>query len=81
VLLELIDEKAAAGEKARRPVPTPLIAFIESELATWSDSDPPPEQPTVPDAHKQLATSFLRTSIERFSPTQGKTTSSCSADP
>lgn len=68
LLLELIAEKATAGEKARRPVPTPLLAFIERELAAWQDNDVVAEQLNVPDARKQLATSFLRTSIERFSP-------------
>ena len=33
LLLDLIAEKVTAREKARRPIPTPLIAFIESELA------------------------------------------------
>ena len=68
LLLELIAEKATAGEQAQRPVPTPLLPFIESELAAWQASEQLAEQLIVPDAHKQLATSFLRTSIERFAP-------------
>ena len=68
LLLDLIAEKATAGEKARQPVPTPLLAFIESELAIWQDIDPATLPLTVPNAHKQMATTFLRSSIERFAP-------------
>jgi uncharacterized protein len=66
LLVELIAEKAEAGERALRPVPAPLLAFIERELAEWRNSDEATQQIVVPDARMQLATSFLRTSIERF---------------
>ena len=68
LLLDLIADKASAGEQAQRPIPTPLLAFIESELAAWQDGDPATEQLIVRETHKQLATSFLRASIERFAP-------------
>ena len=68
LLVELIAEKAEAGEQAQRPMPAPLTAFIERELAEWQGSDKSTEQVVMPDAHRQLATSFLRASIERFAP-------------
>jgi hypothetical protein len=71
LLLELIAEKAQAGEKARRPAPAELLTLIEGELDAWSDSDEMVAESAVPEDHKRLATAFLRASIERFAPAQG----------
>lgn len=71
LLLELIAEKAQAGEKARRPAPAELLTLIEGELNAWHNSDEMVAELAVPEDHKRLATAFLRVSIERFAPALG----------
>ena len=71
LLLELIAEKAKAGEKARRRAPRELITFFADELDAWQDSDELTAEQGVPEDHKRLAIAFLRASIERFAPAEG----------